>query len=113
MMSYAKKYGLLNALLLPTGEDSDQPQSETLYPPKGATKQEVKQETKSAKATILADITKARHELGITPENVAAIGRSVLQKDPKDADPGELQLLLDNLRNRLTAQNAMKGTNNG
>ena len=76
-------------------------------------KAEVKQETKSAKSVILGDIKKTRLELGLEPDQLTAISRAVIGKDPMDADPGELQLLLDNLRNRLQAQNIVKEKSNG
>ena len=109
MMSYAKKYGLLNALLLPTGEDSDQPKTEPEYQQKGTAPKEKQQETKTAKSVILGDIKKTRIELGIEPDQVTSIARAVIHKDPMDATPDELQSLLDNLRARLQAQNIVKG----
>ena len=102
--SYAKKYLLVTAcgLLAATGTDVDM---EGKFPSKRPVKGEKAAETKEAKKVLLAEMMTLRDELGWTKEILNIFGRDTIGRDPKDATPGELQKIVEKLRDTKRAIN--------
>lgn len=103
LISYAKKYALtaMCGLLIATGEDSGKDDIQALQTKKG--RHEIKREIDTARTVIFKDVTAARNTLGWTKDDVAAAAEKLGIKDPMNADPGDLQKLLETMRAEIRA----------
>jgi len=97
LISYAKKYALtaMCGLLVATGDDADK---DSIQGPTKKGRHEIKRETDTARTVIFKDITKARETLGWTKDDVAAAAAKIGITDPINADPADLQKLLETMR---------------
>ena len=88
--SYAKKYGLLMALLLPTAEDSD-------APPKAAPMDADEQERRD----MMREIISAQKSLGWDNTKMAKEVKATIGKATRDATITELNMVMDMLADEI------------
>lgn len=88
--SYAKKYGLLMALLLPTAEDSD-------APPKAAPVDADEQERRD----MMREIISAQKSLGWDNTKMAKEVKATIGKATRDATITELNMVMDMLADEI------------
>lgn len=88
--SYAKKYGLLMALLLPTAEDSD-------APPKAAPMDDDERERRD----MMREIISAQKSLGWDNTKMAKEVKATIGKATRDATITELNMVMDMLADEI------------